>query len=134
MASFNQSVLGGPLLHLRRFVCEIDFPGQSWNDAEVSVEGGDGWAKRGDKQTFGWIVHPQQSVAGRKITIRGLSDGAYEVRFYRTWTGEFLPNQTAECRTGEITITVPQWARAVDSDTRHADHDVAFLITPPGSR
>ena len=100
MASFNQSVLGGPLLHLRRFVAEIDFAGQSWHDAEVSVEGCDGWAKRGDKQTFGWIVHPQQSVAGRKITIRGLRDGTYEVRFYRTWTGEFLPRPAGRMPSG----------------------------------
>lgn len=132
MASFNQSVLDGPLLHLRRFVAEIDFAGQSWNDADVSVEDCDGWAKRGDMQTFGWIVHPQQSVAGRKITIRGLGDGMYEVRFYRTWTGEFLASPTAECRTGEITITVPHWKQDDNAEppVEYADHDIAFLLTP----
>ncbi len=98
----------------------------------MSIEGCDGWAKRGDTQIFGWIVHPQQSVAGRKITIRALSDGAYEVRFYRTWTGEFLNSPTTECRTGEITTNVPQWKQDDNAKppVEYADHDIAFLPAP----
>ena len=63
-----------------------------------------------------------------KITIRGLHNGTYKVRFFGTWSGEFLEGQQAKCRTGEITITVPQWAQAGDSDTTPPDRDIAFLL------
>ena len=42
------------LLHLLRFVADIDFAGQEWDQTEVSIEGCDGWAMLGEKQTFGW--------------------------------------------------------------------------------
>ena len=98
----------------------------------MSVEGCDGWAKRGDKQTFGWIVHPQQSVAGRKITIRALSDGTYEVRFYRTWTGEFLAQPDGRMPNGRNHHHVPQWKQDDNAKppVEYADHDIAFLPAP----
>jgi len=86
----------------------------------------------GEKQTFGWIVHPQEPVTGQSLTIRGLTDGTYNVRFYRTWIGEFLDSRTAECRMGEMTITVPQW-KTKGGNPRYSDHDIAFLFTRTSS-
>ena len=128
MGSFNDSVRTSQLRHFHRFVADIDFAGQQWDQSEISVEGCDGWAMQGEKQTFGWIVHPQEPVAGRSLTIRGPTDGTYDARFYRTWIGEFLESQTAECRMGELAITVPLW-KTKGGNPKYSDHDVAFLFT-----
>ncbi len=128
MASFNDSILNDQLLHLRRFISEIDFIGQKWDTAEVAVDGCDAWAMQGEKLTFGWIVHAQEQVAGRRVTISGLADGTYHIRFYRTWIGEFLKNQTTECRDGTMTIAVPTW-KTKGSNPIYSNHDIAFLLS-----
>ena len=83
---------------------------------------------KGEKATFGWIVHPQEQVAGRRLTISGLEEGTYHVRFYRTWIGEFLKGQTAECRGGKMTVAVPTW-KTKGGNPIYSNHDIAFLLT-----
>lgn len=129
MTNFNESILNSQLLYLSRFVSEIDFAGQKWDETEVSVEGCDAWAMQGEKLTFGWIVmHAQEQMSGREVTLSGLADGPYDIRFYRTWIGEYLKKQTAESRNGKMTMTVPTWYTRRGNPI-YSDRDIAFRMT-----
>lgn len=127
VAALNDSVVTDQLLHLRRFVSEIDLLANKWNQAKISIQKGDGWAMSSERVTFGWIVDPSETVAGRSLTIVGLEDGAYDVRFFRTWQGTFLKGETAECRKRKLTIRVPVWK--VWGNLKYSDNDIAFRIT-----
>ena len=125
----NDSVVTNQMLHFSRFVADIDFANLDLQPAAVTAGQSDAWAMKSDQLVFGWVVNPKSSVARESFTLSGLKDGAYEVRLYRTWRGLYLDPQTAECRGGKISVTIPE-LRTTGGHAQHIGHDVAFKITP----
>ena len=95
------AILNNQLQHFQRFVSEIDFAGQAWDKVDVVVEGCDAWALRGEKVAIGWIVNPQEPVAGRSMTVSGLADGTYDVQAFKV-----------ECFSGDLS-----WLERRSEDT-----------------
>ncbi len=57
--------------------------------AAVSVEGCDAYGLEADSIAFGWIRQMNGlSLAPSRFTLTGLADGAYDVTWLDTWTGE----------------------------------------------
>jgi len=125
----NDSVVTHQMRYFAQFVGDIDFAHLDLQPAEIVGDGCDAWAMKSDKLVFGWVVNPQTSVANESFTISGLSDRDYEVRLYRTWRGRYLEPQTAPCRDGKLTVTIPE-LRTTQGHASHIGNDVAFKIVP----
>jgi hypothetical protein len=125
----NDAVVTNQLLHISRFVSDIDFASLDLKPAAITAGPCDAWAMQSDSLVFGWIVNPRTSVANETFTISGLRDGLYDVRLYRTWRGSYLPQSPIECRAGKLTVTIPE-LRTTGGHALHIGQDVAFKIVP----
>jgi len=125
----NDSVVTNQLLHFSRFVADIDFANHRFEPTTIAAGDCDAWAMKSDELIFGWVVHPQTSVANESFTLSGLPDVTYEVRLYRTWRGEYLKTQTVQCRGGELTVHIPELTTK-KGHAAHIGNDIAFKIVP----
>lgn len=125
----NDSVVTNQMLYFSRFASDIDFANLDFEPAEIAAPNCDAWAMKSDTLIFGWVVNPRVSVANESFTISGLPEGEYEVRLYRTWRGRYLRGQTAECRNGKLTCTIPE-LKTTGGHALHIGNDVAFKIVP----
>jgi Domain of unknown function (DUF5060) len=125
----NDSVVTNQMRYFSEFVSKIDFANQDFEPAEIIAPNCDAWAMRADKFVIGWLVNPRTSVANESFTISGLSDGPYDVRFYRTWRGRYLDSQTIEARSGKLTCTIPE-LKTTRGHALHIGNDIAFKIVP----
>lgn len=123
----NDSVVTDQMLHFARFVERIDFANLDLRPGEIDAGPCDAWVMRTDQFAFGWLVNPETSVANESATLLNMPDGAYDVQLYRTWRGSFLDKQTALCRGGKLSLTVPE-LRTRSGHASHIGHDVAFQI------
>ena len=125
----NDSVVTHQMTHFARFVGDIDFARLDLEPAEIDAGDCDAWALRDGRFVFGWVVHPQTSVARESFTVAGLPEGRYEVRLYRTWRGRYLDPTTVQCRDGKLTVTIPE-LKTTGGHASHIGNDVAFKIVP----
>ncbi|MBN2201339.1 DUF5060 domain-containing protein [bacterium] len=59
--------------------------------ADVSVEGCDGYALEADTVAFGWIRQMNgAALTPSRFTLSGMADGAYDVTWLDTWTGDTI--------------------------------------------
>jgi hypothetical protein len=125
----NDSVVTNQMRYFGQFVGDIDFAHLDLQPVQIDAGGCDGWAMKSDKLIFGWVVNSKTSVAKESFTISGLKDGAYEVRLYRTWRGRYLEPQTVECRSGKLSVTIPELT-TTGGHALNIGNDVAFKIVP----
>jgi hypothetical protein len=125
----NDSVVTNQLLHFSRFVGDINFADLDLEPARITAGHCDAWAMKSDKLIFGWVVHPQISVAKESFTISGLRNAKYEVQLYRTWRGEYMNKQTVQCKGGDLVVSIPELT-TTKGHAAHIGNDVAFKIIP----
>jgi hypothetical protein len=130
----NESLLTSQLRSFANFVGDIDFASREWQPAQVDATNGDAWAMQSKDLLFGWMANPASGVAGETFTVRGLADGPYEVRLYRTWRGAYLRPSSASASEGRLTVAIPELTTTDDGHAHHMGDDVAFTIRPLGSR
>ncbi|MAF12985.1 hypothetical protein CMK11_21245 [Candidatus Poribacteria bacterium] len=56
---------------------------------------------------------PPEAVDGADVALRGLTDGAYSVEWWDTWSGQILMTQEAAATDGILTVPAPSIARDV---------------------
>jgi len=115
------------MTYFSRFVRDIDFSGQEWTPVTLTLSHGDGWAMQSGAMTFGWAANPGLGIANETITVPGLADGDYEVRFFHTWRGDYLPAIAAKSEGGWLNVQVPELVMK-DHRANHIGEDVAFKI------
>jgi hypothetical protein len=125
----NDSVVTNQMLHLSKFVADIDFARLDLEPAKITAGPCDAWAMKSDELIFGWVVNPRVSVARESFTVFGLQNGKYEVRLYRTWRGQYMDTQTLPCSGGDLTVKIPE-LNTRRGHAEHIGHDVAFKIVP----
>ena len=125
----NDSVVTNQMLHFSKFVSDIDFANLNLEPAKISAGPCDAWAMKSDKLIFGWVVHPQTSVARESFTISNLPNGQYDVHLYRTWRGRYMDTRTVECKAGNLTVKIPE-LKTTRGHAAHIGNDIAFKIKP----
>jgi len=123
----NDSVVTNQMLYFGNFVGDIDFANLDLKPAKIVSDNCDAWAMRDDRFAFGWLVNPTMSVAKESFTVSGLPDGEYAVRLYRTWRGAYLPDESIQCRNGNLTVTIPELVTR-RGHAAYIGNDVAFKI------
>jgi Domain of unknown function (DUF5060) len=124
---FVDVVADSSLLHLSGFARDIPFAAATFKPVNLKLTRGDGWAMQSDDLTFGWAVNPLNGVSGETISVPGLADGDYDVRFYLPWGGEYLDPVPASSAGGALTVKIPE-SRPRDGKPRYFGPDVAFKI------
>ena len=125
----SDSVVTNQVLYFSQFAADLDLANLDFQPAEITAGDCDAWARKSDQIAFGWVVNPRTSVAKESFTLSGLPDGEYRVQLYRTWRGSYLREQTVECRSGKMTVTIPE-LRTTRGHASHIGQDVAFKIVP----
>jgi len=114
------------------FVRDIDFSGREWKPVTLEMSHGDGWAMHSDNMTFGWAANPGGGIANETLTVPVLPDGDYDVHFFHTWRGTYLPVLTAGSAAGRLRVTVPELT-VLNNRANHIGADIAFKIVRRGA-
>ncbi|MEN3013104.1 MAG: DUF5060 domain-containing protein [Endomicrobiia bacterium] len=89
------------------FIKEIDFVNDDFIPANVSVvPSGEVFGMKGNKCCFGWIRKTDDTIE-RVLTISGMTDGVYEMKFYDTYTGDFFYITLATSTYGFLSTKIP---------------------------
>ena len=87
----------------------------------MSAEGADVSGLATDTAAFGWLwSYAKESVSGTPLTIGGLADGSFAVRWFDTWAGTIVKTESATSAAGKLSVTVP--------DLSPVHRDIAFKI------
>ncbi len=124
---YVDAIVDSSLLHLSKFVGDIPFSTASFQPVSLKLTHGDGWAMQSDGLTFGWAVNPLNGISGETITVPGLADGEYDIRFYLPWSGEYLDLIPVSSAGGALAVKVPE-SKPRDGKPRYFGPDVAFKI------
>jgi hypothetical protein len=87
---------------------------------------GTAYALRGDSITLCWVHHVNeystQLFQGVEVTMPGLPDGQYTVRFYDPWTGNWSDDPVrADSRDGILNFTCPDFTSDLAMKITHSD-------------
>jgi hypothetical protein len=97
------------LSYLADFVKDIDFANQPYAPVSVGIEGVDAFAMACADAGFGWLrSHSTENVSHTLLQIHGLSSGRYQVQWYDTWEGTYLPSIDVTNQVGILTVQVPE--------------------------
>ncbi len=128
----NGAVISPTMLYFSLFVRDIDFTASNFQPVPLKVSDGDGWAMRSDRMTFGWAANAVSGLAGETIEVPGLTDGDYDVHFFRTWRGLYLDPVAASSSGGVLAVKVPVLKPAA-TRVQNIGNDVAFKIVRKGA-
>ena len=109
------------LKYLAQFVSDIDLANLPYNLATMSAEGADASGLATAKAAFGWIwSYAKDNVGGTPLTVEGLADGSFIIRWFDTWAGAVVQTESATSAAGKLSATVP--------DLSQVRRDIAFKI------
>jgi hypothetical protein len=107
--------------HLAKFVSDIDFANLPFKPAAMTADGADASGLVTDAAAFGWIwSYAKDNVGGTVMTVEGLADGAFNVDWFDTWTGETVKSDATASAAGKLSVTAP--------DLAQSHRDIAFKI------
>lgn len=126
----NDIIVSNQLLSIRKFSDQIPFSKLTAPvRVAVKVKGGDGFAIRTDKMTYGWIVNAERDVAGNEVIIDGMTNGKYKLRLYHTWRGEFIKEEEVSSSAEGLIFSIPS-LHTKDGHANYIGQDVAFILEP----
>jgi hypothetical protein len=125
----NDNVVNNQMTSLRRFTDKLQFAHLTdIQPAEIkSLKGGDAYAMKSNEVIFGWIVNSDGDVANDKVTVTGIKNGKYKLRFYHTWRGMFLQEEDVVVTDGTISFG-PPYMRIRGSQANYIGQDMAFIL------
>jgi hypothetical protein len=123
----NDSVVTAQFRSIARFTSRIDFANRDWQPAKIAVSNGDAWAMSDGTEAVGWYANLPSGVANEKVTLKGLPDGEYRVRLYRTWRGRFMSPMKVTSSGGALTFVLPELV-AEEGHGQYIGDDIAFRI------
>ncbi len=127
----NDNMVTSQLTSFENFTRQIPFSKlTNLSKAKISISKGDGFAMNSNEMIFGWVANPLSDVAGKTVTINGLTAGTYSVSLYHTWRGKFLDTIQVMCKNGSISFNIP--VLQMDSHGNYIGQDVGFIIKPAG--
>ncbi|MEN8203854.1 MAG: DUF5060 domain-containing protein [Bacteroidota bacterium] len=101
----------------------VDYSHLNIGPVSADAEGCDAFALAGDTAGFGWLREISGGdIRGKSISLSVVSDTVYSIRWYNTWTGDFLETNYARSVNGTLRFYVPSEAVAPPSA------DMAFLL------
>jgi len=104
----------------------INYPQLDLTPENISVDGADGFVMVSDTLAFGWIRdHWGEPVSGREINFSGLTDSAYSIQWYNTWTGALISEHLRPAFGNTISDVIPQ--------ITSGEGDIAFITIPTPS-
>lgn len=103
--------------YLNTFVADIPFPSLHLEPAQLALDD-PALTVRGLSSTnyaIAWIQDRQsdQEHAGAQLQIGGLNDGAYTVRPFDPWTGQFLEPVAGTAQAGTLTVSLPAFRKDI---------------------
>ncbi len=124
----NDVVVSNQLLNIRRFTDNIPFSKLSnLSPISVSIADGDGFAMRGDKLIYGWVVNPRTDVAGDAVKITAAKNGKYKLRLFHTWRGEFISESEITASDNTLSFSIPS-LKTKGGHANYIGQDVAFIL------
>jgi len=130
--SLNDNVITNQLLSFRNFVDQIPFS-KLTNIAPLEIKNSDGdaYAMGSDQLIFGWVVNAKTDLAGKTITLPGISQGKYELRLYHPWRGKFLNDSIQEIEISGETLSFDMPPLKIEgSHANYIGQDIAFILEP----
>ena len=88
---------------LYAFVSDIDFAHKPFEPSAIWIENSDGYFMGAPNTGFGWMKNYMgSSIAAAPLYISGtdLINGTFLVKWFNTWTGEYVESDTAVCVEG----------------------------------
>jgi hypothetical protein len=109
------------------FVADIPFTTARFRPAAAACTNGlRAIGLQGDACAYLWLADPQATwwkiamegaqpaeTSGAAVTLAGLSDGAYHVRWWNTWKGEVVKQAPAQAAAGTLRLDVPPFTRDI---------------------
>jgi len=134
-STFNETMMRS-LQYLGKFVDGMDMASEGFSPLYGAPAGerpslnnmpeGAVYALRGDSLTLCWIhhlhEHSTQLFQGVEVTIPGLPDGRYTVRFYDPWSGNWWDqSEVTDSKEGMLTITCPDFTSDLALQIAYSD-------------
>ena len=126
----NDNMITHQIKNLRLFTDQISFSGLSnITPLQAKISNGDAFAIKSDQLIFGWAVNPKTDVTSEVISLSGLENRKYFLKFYHTWRGEFIEDKEVEIKNETLQFEVPL-LKIERGHARYIGEDIAFVLDP----
>ncbi len=96
------------LEYLSVFVKDINFANLVYHPAEIKGEGIDAYGMFTLNGAFGWACsYADPDISNKKLEI-SIPSGNYKVRWFDTWTGQYISEENIASINGKMTVSIPK--------------------------